>query len=431
MLKSKGKNIYFSGVEVQSLAQRVGTPFFLFSEKILRENYREFNKTFSSGYKNTRIDYSVKTNNEISVLKILAKEGSWAEIVAGYELELCKKAGFPPHKTIFDGPCKSDEEIELGIKSGIHAFYADSVGEFDRLNALARKMDKTVGVGLRINLGLRSVLEGPAETYIGKFGVDYEKAFEILVSASTLPNLKVIAISTHLGSQILSVEPYLKAVGKMFRLASELYKGGIAIQEINLGGGFPSQTLVKMTLPSFFLSMMGIKLEQRPLPISIYGREISSKFSKEIVRHKLPKLTLAVQPGRSISSSMGIAVAKARVVKKNWVFLDISTSSLPESIFFAKRRLVVLGKKPSADKVKYSIAGRGLNSADNFAINESFPEIYEGDTFIILDAGAYSISRANRFTTLNPPVYMIRESGKIEKVRREETFKDVLGPMEF
>ncbi len=431
MLKIKDK-VYFSGKDVCKLSTVYKTPFFLFSEKALEENYKNFQKSFLSNYKKVRVDFSVKTNNEVQILKILSKLGSCAEIVAGHELFLCLKAGFKPEKITFDGPCKSDEEIEYALSKNIHAFYADSIGEFERLNELARKAKKLVNVGLRINLGIKSILEGPAETFIGKFGVPLEEASAFLPEVNKkYKNLRLMAISTHIGSQIISVEPYLKSCSLMLRLASHLEKNGVRLQEINLGGGFPSQTLFKVTLPKMLLSYLKVTSKQNIPPISEYGKKISQKFAQEIRRYNLPSYTLALQPGRSISSSMGVALSRVKVVKEKWIFLDISTSSLPESLFFAQRKILIANKVNKKNLKKYNVAGRGLNSADNFGINLELPEVEVGDMAVILDAGAYSISRANRFTVLNPPVYLIKKTGKITRIRREENFQDVLGPMEL
>lgn len=431
MIKIKDNKLFFSKKNILTLARKYPTPFFLFSEKTLKDNYLEFSKVFSKNYRKIRLDFSVKTNNEQEILRILQKVGASCEVVAGFEIELCRKAGFSPKTITFDGPFKTDDEVSYALKQGIHAFYLDSIGEINRINKIAGKLGKKAKVGLRVNLGLKSYLSGIAETYIGKFGIPYKEFPKALKFFKKSANLEVIALSTHLGSQILSYEPYLKACEMMIGLAQKAKMRSIDISEINLGGGFPSQTLVKTTIPNLLLSRLGIKYEKKPPKLSEYGDNISKKFRDTLKKHKLKDITLAFQPGRSISSSMGIVVAKAAIVKDKWVFLDISTSSLPESIFFAQRKLIIANKLNVPHNRKYNIAGKGLNSADNFALNLSLPKLNEGDIVVILDAGAYSISRANRFTTLNPPVLLIKKNGQIKEIRRKEAAKDVLGPMEF
>jgi diaminopimelate decarboxylase len=428
--RHKKGNLYFDGKNVENLAKRFGTPFFLFSERKLRENYRNFVKEFSAGYKNIRVDFSVKTDYEKSVLKILKDEGTSAEIVAKFELQLLKNIGFPARKVVFDGPCKTDEEIEFCLKEGIHAFYADSVEEIYRINSIAKKLGKIASVGLRLNLGIKSTMIDITYRFVSKFGVPLTGIYDRLVQVSKLPNIKIIAISTHMGSQTLSPKKYLKACDVLIKLTSVLKEKGIIIKEISLGGGYPSKTLIKVTPLSFLLSNFGVKQNLKQASLKKFGTDISRRFAEKIKKYGLSDITLAFQPGRSISSNMGIAISKVWVIKKGWAFIDISTSSIPESILFAQRR-VIPAKKKSGEMKRYNIAGKGLNSVDNFAIGESFPKVEVGDYMVVLDAGAYSISRSNRFTTLNPPVYMIRQDGEIEMVRRGETYKDVLGPMEF
>lgn len=431
MVKYLNDSLFFDGVDIEKFAKGRRTPFFLFSERILRDNYKNFKNYFTSHYKNTRIDYSVKTDYEKSVLKILNEEGSSAEIVASFELELLKNVGIPARKVVFDGPCKTDEEISFCLNEGIHAIYADSADELDRINGIARRMRVKAHVGLRIRLGLKTFLTDLTYRFVSKFGVGYDEALETLVRAKELANLKIIAISTHMGSQMLKPDKYLKACDMLTRLAKECREVGVNISEISLGGGFPSKTLIKVSPLNFILTNLGAIPKQNPVPLKEFGSRISRIFAENVKKYHLAKITLALQPGRAISSNIGIAVSRVWVVKKGWAFIDISTSSIPESFLFAKRRIIPVVRHTRSRAIRYSIAGKGLNSVDNFTFNEPFPEIKPGDLMVVLDAGAYSISRANRFTTLNPPIYMIEENGNIEVVRREETYKDVLGPMEF
>jgi len=431
MVKYLNNRLYFDEVDIEIFAKSKGTPFFLFSERILRENYRNFKKYFSSHYKQIRIDYSVKTDYEKSVLKILKEEGCSAETVASFELELLNKIGFPATRVVFDGPCKTDEEISFCLKQKIHAIYADSLEELSRINNIAKTLKVVAPVGLRISLGLKTLLSDITYRFVSKFGTRYNDALKGLIDAKRFKNIKIIALSTHIGSQMLRPAKYLKACDMLLLLAKKCKELDIDISEISLGGGYPSRTLIKVTPINFILMNLGIIPKQNSVSLKEFGKQISERFAENIKKYNLPDITLAFQPGRSISSSMGIAVSKVWVVKRNWAFVDISTSSIPESFLFAKRRIIPVIKKPKSGKMRYSIAGKGLNSVDNFTFNEPFPEIKVGDFMVVLDAGAYSISRANRFTALNPPVYMIRENGKIEEVRRKENYKDVLRPMEF
>lgn len=429
MIKIKNNQPYFDSINIINFTKKIATPYFIFSENVLITNHRTFLKSFS-GYPNLRIDYSVKTNNEIAVLKILKKEGVCLEISCGYELELAEIAGFLPAQMTYDGPVKSIEDITLALNKGINAFYVDSLDDAKRIETVAKKLKKAAPIGLRLNLGIKSILSGIAETYIGKFGIPYADLTRYYQQINRSKYLKLIALSTHLGSQILTPKPYLKAIKTLADLANQLIKNGAIIREISLGGGFPSRTLIKTTLPQIIFSAFDLPFRDRVTPLSEFGAKISLSFSQQFKKFPLLKPTLVLQPGRYISGNMGIIVARVCVVKKNWIFLDVSTSSLPESIFFARREILVANKINLKPNRKYFVAGAGLNSADNFG-RFHLPEVIAGDIVIILDAGAYSISRSNRFTVLNPPIYMITATGRTKLIRRKETYEDIIGPMEF
>lgn len=423
-------NYCFAQEDTVLLANRLGTPFFLFDEKRIENNYRVLKNSFSSGYKNLRIDYSAKTNLELGILKVLKKLGVCLEIACLHELEAGKRAGFLPREMILDTPVKKEEEIERMIKEEIHAFYADSLDDVKRLQTVAGKMKKVVNVVARINPGFPLAILNPAERFLEKFGIS-EREFPLVMEfiLSQCPNLKIIGLSVHVGSQQLTPAPHLRALRKIFRLARILEKRGVKIEELCVGGGYPSLTLNKKTLFSLIFSFLGITIQQKAYPVEKFGRQISQTFVQEVETLKSRPI-LVIQPGRSLISNTAIAVGRIMVVKRDWVFTDLSTSSLPESLFFGQRKVILANKYKKFPGEKYNIAGRGLNTADNLAIGQALPKPEVGDILVIFDAGAYSISRANRFTILNPPVYLVTKKGLIKKIRRQETYEDIFAPME-
>lgn len=430
MLETINNELHFDGLNINQLAKDKKTPFFLFSEKTLKDSYNEIVNSLKENYPKVRIDYSVKTNNELEVLKVLNKLGSCAEIAAGQELSLVEKAGFRPDQVTFDGPCKSKEDLALCLDKGIHIFNMDSLQELKNLNEVAKEKGVKAKAAFRINLGIKGIMPSVAEMYIDKFGVPISRALDAYKKALECENIEIIGISTHIGTQLTSVKPYLTAVEKLGNLAKELEKLGIDIKEINFGGGFPSQTLTKTTLPGMALSKLGIDLKKEIPSLKYYGETIAQAFSEK-VRELKSEPELVFEPGRSVTSPMGIMVSKVKVVKKEekWVFLDASTNSIPEMVFFAQREFLFANKLDQQNYDKYKIGGVSLNSADIFALNKKLPEPEVDDVVIILDAGAYSISRANRFTTLNPPVYMFDEVKNLRMIRREETYEDLIEPM--
>lgn len=425
------KNFSFAGKDVILLARKFGTPFFLFDEAKIEENYSVLKSSFSSSYKNLRIDYSVKTNCELGILKIIKSLGSNLEISSIHELEVAKRAGFDPRQMIWDTPVKKEEEINLMLDYKVHAFYLDSLDDVKRVQMVAAQKKISTKIVLRLNPGFPWVFSDPAERFLKKFGIPKEeipKAADFI--KKKCPNLGLIGLSVHVGSQQLNPRHHLRALKILISLAQNLEKKGFDLEELCLGGGYPSETLNKKTYLSLALSFFGLNLKQKIVPVKEFGRQISEAFADEVQKLSSRPM-LVIQPGRSLVSNSGIAVGMVMSVKGEWIFLDLSTNSLPESLFFGQRKVILINEDHQKPWGKYHVAGSGLNTADNLALFQALPQPETGDLAVILDAGAYSISRASRFTTLNPPVYLVLKSGKIKRIRRQETYEDILAPMEF
>ncbi len=328
LLSDQGFDIDFA-----ALVEKLGTPFFLFQEKVLKERYQTLSDALVKHYPHTRIYYSAKTNFSKWVLRSLRGYGSNVEIACGQELLAARRAGFEPQQICFDGPVKVADDIRYALQEGIGYFYFDSLEDAKRVSAIAVAMGKKVKSGFRIHPRLGGFLSGAAEFYITKFGIPIEKAVEIYQEAQQLPNLELEAISSHIGSQIISVRPYLQLVDQLTRLAILLTKQGFTIHEINLGGGFPSGTLIKTTPFNFALRFLGVQY-RHPVPeLATYAEEIAKRFGQRVESLAL-KPVLATEPGRSFASQMGILVSRVSVLKEPWVILDASKYFIPESIFF-------------------------------------------------------------------------------------------------
>ena len=199
---------------------------------------------------------------------------------------------------------------------------------------------------------------------------------------------------------------------------------GCKIEEINLGGGFPSKTLIKTTPKNLMLSMVGIESKEGIPELPYFANKIMGTFMKRLGELK-SRPYLAFEPGRCIVSNAGIFVSRVIDRKDDkWIFIDGSTNHVPENIFFASRR--VTSTRVAGKRRKFTISGRTLNTADILSLKAELPKsISIGDLLVILDCGAYTISRSNQFTLLRPPVYLIKSNGKIKKIRREENYNDI------
>ncbi len=426
----KQNKVFFGGHDVEDLVKKYNSPVYMFCEQRLIDNYHAFYNAFSKHYKNVHIYYSIKTNSEIQLLQTLKKLGSRGEAASGLEVEIAKKAGFSGSDLIVDGPAWTDEEIELYIKSGLKTLNVDSMDEMIRVNRIAKKLNKIVRVSFRVYLEIQiSLLKSFIENYISKFGVPLSKAVETYKAASKLSNVKLVSISTHIGSMITDPSFYEKAIDRLVKLAANLKSIGIEVEEINLGGGYGLQSLNYYSIQNIILSKAGISAYSKAASIEEFGQRIGQRFSQNIKRYKLPEVELILEPGRFLVSDAGVLLTKVVAVKDKWIFIDGGINLIPESLFFIRRGFIVAGKVSHKGMKKYNIAGPTLNTADVLSADQSMPKLEVGDAVVVLDSGAYSISRSNQFTILRPEAHYVTKSGTIKKLRDKEKYSEVIDKM--
>lgn len=411
---------------IRTMAERYNTPFFIFSEELLFNRYKELKDSFSRYYKPVRIYYSAKTNFNHWVLNKLRNFGSDIEIACGQELIAARRAGFNPKQICFDGPVKVEADIEYAIREGISYFNFDSLEDAKKVSAIAVRMKKRVRGGFRIDVRLKGFLHSVTESYIRKFGVPYKETVTTYEEARKLSNITLDVISTHIGSQVISINPYISAVKQLINIVEILESKNFSIKEVNIGGGYPSATLAKTTPLRLLLLFFKLDYKDNVPALQQYGETISKLFYNEVKRLK-SKPVLSLEPGRSITSPMGILVSRAKILKNKWVLLDASKYFVPESAFFIHQKLKVLKTKETFQTFlerRYNIAGASLNTSDIFAMDIKLPVISKEDLIIVHDAGAYSISRAVPFTILLPEVYGLTKDGNVELIQRKGKYED-------
>lgn len=417
------------GYDLAQLAKRFPTPFYLISQGQLRDNYRRLRQAFAS-VEGLETYYSVKSNFESIVLRTLAAEGCGAEISGTLDMELARRAGMQPSKVVFDGPCKPDADIRAAIEWGVRFINIESITEARAISRIAGEMGKTVRVGLRVDPVLaKPYYDKVISTYKQKFGLPIDQAEAAVVEIAKMPGLDFRGIMTHIGSQIFFPGRYLSAMEKIFDLVGRLERRGIHIEEVNMGGGYPAQSMRNLRLSRRFvlaqlMEKMG-RIEKQTASIDDFGKAISEKY------HQLVKSTglhprLALEPGRCLCADAQTVIGTIRIVKNDWVFTDISINDVPENLFFSEWRFVVPGEKPGTKAKAYNVAGPTLATQDVLYFMREVPGAAEGKAVAILDAGAYSVARANQFTRARSAVYAINLQGDIEMVRRPETVEDVL-----
>jgi len=418
------------GYDLAELAKKYPTPFYLISQGQLRDNYRRLRQAFAS-VEGLETYYSVKSNFESIVLRTLAEEGCGAEISGALDMELAKRAGMQPNKVVYDGPVKPEADLRAAIEWGVRFINIESMTEARLISRIATEMGKKVKVGLRIDPQLsKPYYDKVISTYKEKFGLPIDQAEAAVVEIAKLPGLDFRCIMTHIGSQIFTPSRYLVTLEKIFALVGALEKRSIHIEEINMGGGYPAQSMrnLRMSRRFVFAQVMERfgRIEKKTSSIDDFGTAISGKYHELVKSTGLhPRLTL--EPGRCLCANAQTVIGNIKIVKNDWVFTDISINDVPENLFFSEWRFVVPGEKPDAKGGKaYNVAGPTLATQDVLYFKREVPGAAEGRAVAILDAGAYSVARANQFTRARSAVYAINLAGEIEMVRRPETVEDVL-----
>jgi diaminopimelate decarboxylase len=426
---SAAGHLVFDGLDLAAAARDYPTPFYVLSENILRANYEHMIAAFA-GLSGFRVYFSVKTNYESGVLETLRELGSAAEISGALDLAACRRAGFRPADIVFDGPCKSEDDLRAAIESGVHLINIESESELRTIDRLAREQRRVVKIGVRID----PVVKNPSyskliSTYKQKFGFPVNDCQEIFDLAKQCRGVEIAGLHAHIGSQITAPQLYATNLTVLFGLAARLRDRGITIREVNLGGGFPAQTMTQLRVSrrmKIAPLLERLKWLEKPVPdIRVYASIIRRAYEDACRRFEI-RPTLTPEPGRSLVSNTGVVVGRVRVVKKRWVFTDISINDVPENLFFSEFRVLYPTRMREPRRHRVHLSGPTLATNDVFVFDTEAPDLRPGDPIAIFDTGAYSISRSTQFTRPRSGVYFLTADGDLEVIRRAESVEDVM-----
>ena len=271
----RNDRLYAEDVSLADLAQRVGTPFYAYSARTLRRHFRVFSEAFAGT--DHLVCFSIKALANLSVLKLFASMESGFDVVSGGELMRCLRVGAEPRKIVFSGVGKTDQEIEAALTAGILMINAESLPELNRIAAVARRMKKRAPVSLRVNPDLDPGTHPHISTghRTSKFGVPLAHVMEYYAQARTMPDLELVGLSMHIGSQITETSPFTEAAGKVAAIVNNLRSDGIVLKNLDLGGG------------------LGIPYQEEPPPPAEYAKAILAPLKG------LP-LKIITEPGRVI-----------------------------------------------------------------------------------------------------------------------------------
>jgi diaminopimelate decarboxylase len=402
----KNDQLFAEDVDVSALAQRFGTPLYIYSARTLRRHFRVLSDAFKGT--DNLICFAMKALSNLSVLKLYADMGAGFDIVSIGELMRCLRAGADAGKIVFSGVGKTDEEIEAALKAKILMINVESRPELHRVSEVARRIAAEAPVSLRVNPDLDPGTHPHISTghRDSKFGVPLSQVGEYYAEARTLPNLDLAGLSTHIGSQITEVGPFVEAGQKVAKIVRELREDGIQLKYLDLGGG------------------LGIAYQEEPPPPSEYANAILGPL-------RGIGLKIIIEPGRVLVGNAGILVTKVLYVKetdvKRFVVVDGAMNDLIRPVLYeAFHEIRPITHRSGSATVTADVVGPVCESGDFFARERDLPEPNHGDLLAVMSAGAYGFVMASNYNSRPRAPEVLVNGAEYHVVRERETFDDLI-----
>jgi diaminopimelate decarboxylase len=403
----QGDELFCEEVPIQKIAEQVGTPCYVYSHRTLIRHFHAFDQAFQAIPH--IVAFAMKSNSNLAVLRLLAKEGSGADIVSGGELFRALRAGIAPNKIVFAGVGKSKEEIRYALESDILMFNVESPGELQQINEVAGAMGLPARVALRINPDIDPQTHPYISTGLkkSKFGIGADRALEEFDTAGKLPHIKVVGVHSHIGSQLTQVTPFVDALKKAIALIQTLQAKGVHIQYLNIGGG------------------LGITYSDETPP---HPKELAEAISPLL---QTVSCQIIMEPGRSIVGNAGILVTKVLYNKdganKRFVIVDAAMNDLLRpSLYDAHHDIQPVIKNESSVVNTVDVVGPICESGDFLAKDRKMPQSQPGDLLAVMSAGAYGFTMASNYNS-RPRVPEVLVKGKVIMViRKRESYEDLI-----
>ncbi len=411
-------HLIIGGCDTVELADKFGTPLYLFDEFSLRSKCTEFKAEFSQRYADTTVAYACKAFINRALALIFKEEGVGLEVVSAGELDIAQSVDFPMDRVDFNGSNKSAEELRLALEYHTGRIVVDNFHELGLLAKIAGELGCTPDILLRLTPGVDPHTHKYLATGVidSKFGFTQLKWEEAVAQATSVSNLNLIGLHFHLGSLIFKAEPYRESIEVVLDFAAEMKrKYHFQLRELNVGGGFAIQYALDSPSP----------------PISFYAEAIASKIISKCRELKLALPRLIVEPGRAIVGQAGVVLYKVGVVKdipgvRCYVSVDGGMAdNIRPALYGAKYEAVVANKILEKRAGKVTIAGKFCESGDILVKDINLPPVSAGDIIAIPDCGAYCLPMASNYnSSLKPAIVLVKE-GNAHLIRRRETFDDL------
>ncbi len=397
--------LFAEGVSLAELAERHGTPAFVYSRAAIEHNWRQYADAFDS--RRVLIAYAVKANSNIAILNLLARLGSGFDIVSGGELERVLRAGGRPDKTVFSGVGKGREELIRALEVGIRCFNVESEAELLRLNDIAKELTVRAPVSIRVNPDVDPQTHPYIATGLreNKFGVEFDRALDVYRRLHELEHLIPVGIACHIGSQITAIAPYTDAVTKLRSLLDRLEDIGISVGHVDMGGG------------------LGIRYKDETAPdIAAFADAMKALIPQ--------RYDLILEPGRSITGNAGLLLTRVEYLKQNndkhFAIVDAAMNDLLRpSLYRAWQEIVPLVASPAAERKVYDIVGPVCESGDFLGLQRELA-LQENDLLAILSAGAYGFSMSSNYNSRPRAVELLVDGEQAQLIRLRESVEQLM-----
>ena len=414
-----GNKLFCEAVAVESLAEKFGTPLYIYSQQTLTGHFQKLDTALAP--LEHQICFAMKANSNLSVMRALANLGSGFDVVSAGELQRVIAAGGDPRKCVFAGVAKSEAEIAFALRQNIYSFNCESEPEIQRIQQVAARLGKIAPIAVRVNPNIAAHTHAKITTgtYENKFGIAFEQIEDVYARARKLKNLRLRGLQMHIGSQLTQVKPFALAVQKVLPLARNL-AAKYGLEFFSPGGG----------LGIIYDSALASGAEDWWQSPAAKGLLTPATYAEKLLPLLQPlELKILLEPGRFIVGNAGILVTRVEYVKrtgrKNFVIVDAAMNDLIRPAFYDSYHEIVPLVKKNGATVSSDVVGGICESGDYFCKDRPLAKVSAGDRLALLSAGAYGSVMGSNYNTRPLPAEILVNGSKVAVARRRQAPKDI------
>jgi len=403
-----GAALVCDGVPLDAIAAAEGTPLYVYSAATIASRYRAIDEAFA-GHPHS-IHYALKANSTLAIARLLRGLGSNADANSGGEIEVARRAGFGPSQIVFTGVGKTRAELGHAIDLGVRSINVESEGEIERIEALSRERKVRTKIAVRVNPDVDARTHPHISTGLktNKFGIPLDQVRALCARTRGRPNVEIVGLHAHVGSQITNMEPLAHAAAALVTLARELAIDGTTIEHLDIGGG------------------LGVSYDGSPVPEAAdYARAVLPVLRES-------GIAIVLEPGRQIIAPAGVLLTRVVDVKPQpgdgrlFVVMDAGMTELIRPMLYNAFHRIEPVVHTDAPMTDVDIVGPLCESSDTLGRNRTVPRPSVGDLYAVLDTGAYGSVMASNYNRRMLPAEVLVENGRARVIRRRQTLDDVL-----